>query len=51
MFPYIMENPILVRTPKNTWKYHITRLAKTNTKLATLLSKLYGPNKGGLGPS
>jgi len=49
MFPYIMGNPILVRTSQNTWKHHITRLAKTDTKLATLLSKLHGLNKGGLG--
>jgi hypothetical protein len=50
MFPHIIGNPILFRTPQNTWKQHITRLAETDTKLATLLSKLYGPNKGGLCP-
>jgi hypothetical protein len=33
MFPHIIENPILVRTPQNIWKYHITRLAETDTKL------------------
>jgi len=46
MFSYIIGNPILVRTPQNTWKHHITRLAETDTKLAALLSKHHGPNKG-----
>jgi hypothetical protein len=30
MFPNIIGNPILVRTPQNTWKHHITRLAETD---------------------
>ena len=48
MFPHIIENPILVRTPQNTWKHHTTRLAGTDTKLIVLLSKLHCPNKSGL---
>ena len=28
-----------------------TRLTQTSVKLATLLSKVYGPNKVGFGPS
>jgi hypothetical protein len=51
MFPHIIENPILVRIPQNTWKHHITRLTETDTKLTALLSKLHGSNKDGLGPS
>ena len=51
MFPQIIGNPNLVRNPQNTWKQHKTRLAEIDTKLTTLLSKLHGPNKGGLGPS
>ena len=51
MFPYIIGNSKLVRNSQNTWKHHKTRLAKTDTKLAALLLKLHGPNKGGLGPS
>jgi len=51
MFPYIIGNSKLVRNPQNTWKHHKTRLAKTDTKLAALLLKLHGLNKGGLGPS
>jgi hypothetical protein len=47
----MIGNPILVRTPQNTWKHHITSLAETYTKLAPLLLKLHGPNKDGLGPS
>jgi len=50
MFPHIIRNPILLRTSQNIWKHHITRMVKTYTKLAALLSKLHGPNKGGLGP-
>jgi len=51
MFPHIIENKKLVRNLQNTWKHYRTRLAKTDTNLATLLSKLHGLNKGGLDPS
>ena len=51
MLPHIIENPILVRIPQNTWKHHITRLAKTDIKLVALLLKLHGSNKDGLDPS
>jgi hypothetical protein len=51
MFPHIIENPKLVRNPQNTWKHHKTRLAETDIKLASLLLKLHGLNKCGLGPS
>jgi hypothetical protein len=51
MTPHIIENPKLTRNPQNTWKHHITRLAETDTKLAALLLKLHGPNKGALNPS
>ena len=51
MFPHIIENSKLVRNPQNIWKHHKTKLAETNTKLIVLLSKLHGPNKGGLSPS
>jgi hypothetical protein len=51
MFIHIIENPKLVRNPQNTWKHYRTKVAETDTKLADLLSKLHGPNKGGLGPS
>ena len=50
MFPHIIGNLKLVRNPQNTWKYYKTILAETDTKLATLLSKLHSPNKDGLGP-
>ena len=48
MFPHIIGNKKLARNPQNTWKHHITKLAKTDTKLTALLSKLHGVNKGGL---
>jgi len=51
MFQHIIGNHKLVRNPQNTWKHHITRLAKTNTKLTVLLSKLHDLNKGELSPS
>ena len=51
MLPHIIQNPILVRIPQNTWNHHITRLAKTDTKLVALLLKLHGSNKDGLNPS
>jgi hypothetical protein len=51
MFSHIIGNPNLVRNPQNTWKQHKKRLVETDTKLTALLSKLHGPNKGGLGPS
>jgi hypothetical protein len=51
MFPYIIENPKLVRNPQSTWKHHRTRLTEIDKKLTTLLSKLHDPNKGGLDPS
>lgn len=51
MFPHIIENSKLIRNLQNTWKYHKTRLAETDTKLIVLLSKLHGQNKGRLSPS
>jgi len=51
MFSHIIGNPKLVRNLQNIWKHHRTRLTETDTKLAVLLSKLYGPNKSELGPS
>jgi hypothetical protein len=51
MFPYIIENPKLVRNPLKTWKHQITRLVKTDTKLTVLVLKLHSSNKGGLSPS
>ena len=50
MFLYIIGNSKLVRNSQNTLKHHKKSLAKTDSKLATLLSKLHGQNKGGLGP-
>jgi hypothetical protein len=51
MFQHIIGNHNLVMNPQNTWKHHITRLAKTDTKLTILLSKLHDLNKGALSPS
>jgi len=51
MFIHIIGNPKLVRNPQKTWKHYRTRIPETDTKLSDLLSKLHGPNKGGLGPS
>lgn len=51
MFSHIIGNPILVSTPQNTWKHHITRLDEVDKKMTALLAKLHGQNKGGLGPS
>jgi len=51
MFPNIIENSKLVRNPQNKWKHHKIRLAETDIKLAALLSRLHGPNKGKLSPS
>jgi hypothetical protein len=42
MFSHIIENSILTRTPQNTWKHYIIRLAETDTKLTVFLSKLHG---------
>ena len=49
MFSHIIENSILVRTLRNIWKHHITRLTKTDTKLQPCYKKFMA-QKGWIEP-
>ena len=51
MFPHIIENKKTSQKSTKHMETSQTRLAKTDTKLAALLSKHHGINKGGLDPS